>query len=308
MTTTSSSGPLPRDRYPATDAEVAAFARSLEIPGIIDLHVHALPERLQRAVWRYFDRLEDPPWPIVYRETEPTRFELLRDLGVLAHTALAYAHRPGMAANLNEHTLALAEQYEQVIPTFTFHPEDGVADYVDAALGRGGAVAKVHLQVGRFHATDRRLDPVWRMLSRMQVPVVIHAGAVYGVDGGAEYCGADELRRLLDRHPDVVLVVAHVGAPDFRDFVQLAEEVPGLWMDTAMAFGDPPYLGEFPGDLLDRLRAMVDRVVFGSDFPSIPRPVSSQLRGLARLELDQQQMAGLLHDNAVRLLSRRRLD
>lgn len=299
-------GTVPAESYPQDDGEVAAFVAALGLPGIIDLHVHALPERLQAAVWRYFDRLDDPPWPITYRAPEEDRLATLRDLGIMRHTALAYAHRPGMAAALNEHTLRLADEHEQIIPTFTFHPEAGVTDYVEDALERGGAIAKVHLQVGRFHATDPRLDPVWRLLAAERVPVVIHAGAVYGVDGGEQYCGADELRVLHDRHPEVRLVVAHLGAPDFRDFLALAEEVDDLWMDTAMALCDPPYLGAFPEDDLPRLRSLADRIVFGSDFPSIPRPVSSQLRGLSVLQLDATGLRALLHGNAERLLSRSR--
>lgn len=299
-------GRLPAGWLPTSDDEIPTFIDRLGLRGIVDLHVHALPERLQAAVWRYFDGLEDPSWPIVYRLGSDVRLQRLAELGVVRHTALAYAHRPGMAAALNEHTLGLAEQDERIIPTFTFHPEDGVEDYVRAALDRGAAVAKVHLQVGRFHATDPRLDRVWDLLAATQVAVVIHAGAVYGVEGGHEYCGADEIDALLGRHPDLRLVVAHLGAPDFADFLDLAGAREQLWMDTAMAFGSPELIGSFPVSLVDRLRPLVDRLVFGSDYPSIPITIADQLRGLHTIGLDAAGWRALLHDNALRLLSWRR--
>jgi uncharacterized protein len=294
--------PVPPEAFPADDAEVAAFARSLGLPGIVDVHVHLLPERLQKAVWAFFDRLEDPPWPITYRDDEDQRLATLRDLGVIAHTALAYGHRPGVAEWCNQHTLAAAERHAQVLPTFTFHPEEGVDAYVEEALARGGRVAKVHLQVGRFHTTDPRLTDVWRRLEQESIPVVIHASAVYGVAGGEEYCGPDVLRALLERHPDLRLIVAHLGMPDFPDFLALAEEVPSLRMDTSMVLTDPPYGDEVPAELLPRLTAIADRLLFGSDFPAIPHRYAAQVRGLAALRLDAAGLRDLLHDNAARLL------
>lgn len=302
------SEPVAPDRYPATDADVAPFVSSLGLDGIVDIHVHVMPDRMQAAVWSFFDGLDDPPWPITYRAPEPDRRRTLAGLGVRRHTALAYAHRPGVAAWLNDHTLALAGEDERVIPSFTFYPEDGVGDYVDAALGRGGLVAKVHLQVGRFSATDPLLDPVWRRLTDARIPVVLHASAVYGVEGGHEYCGADVVRDLLDRHPDLVLVVAHLGAPDVVDFLDLADEAPTLRFDTAMVLTDPPFgpLSTFTAGSVERVRRIADRLLFGSDFPTIPLPYAGLLRGLRQLELDEDGLRWLLAGHAEELLRRAR--
>ena len=291
--------------WPRTDREVVGFVRSLGLDGLIDIHVHSLPPRLQEAVWAFFDRLDDPPWPIIYRDDEVTRLATLRDLGVIAHTTLAYGHKPGVAAWCNEHTLALAETHPQVIPTFTFHAEPEAADYVTAAIARGGRVAKVHLQVGRFHATDPQLDDVWPQLAAAGIPAVVHASGVYGVDGGHEYCGPDGIRALLERHPDLTIVIAHLGEPDSEGFLTLAEHAPNVWLDTTMVLTDPPYFAPYPAHLLPRLAAIHDRVLFGSDFPSIPHPFVAQVRGLAQLDLDADGLRAILHDNAARLLGRR---
>jgi uncharacterized protein len=288
--------------WPMSDAEVAPFVRSLGLPGIIDIHVHALPHRLQEAVWAYFDRLEDPPWPITYRDDEPTRLATLTDLGVFAHTALAYGHKPGVAAWCNEHTLSLADTHPQVIPTFTFHAEDGSDAYVADAIARGGRIAKVHLQVGRFHATDPRLDGVWPQLVAAGIPAVVHASAVYGVDGGSDYCGPDAIRALLERHPGVTVIVAHLGMPDAEGFLALAEAEPSLRLDVTMTLTDPPYGMDVPASLLPRLAAIHDRVLFGSDFPSIPHEYHAQVRGLAALDLDDAGLRRVLHGNAAALL------
>lgn len=289
---------------PQRDEDVARYVGELGLPGLVDIHVHFAPPSVQRAIWGYFDRLEGPSWPITYRVPAQQRLETLSALGVRLHTALAYAHKPDMAAFLNRYTLDLAAREPAVVPTFTFYPEDTVEAYVGEALDAGGQVAKVHLQVGRFHATDPRLDQVWREVARRRIVVVLHAAAVYGVDGGEEYCGADEVAALLDRHPDLVIVIAHLGAPDFGDFLVLAERTPGLYLDTAMVLTDPPYIGRFPDALHERLLRLHPRILFGSDFPTIPHDYAAQVRGVLTAGWGPEALRGILHDNAVALLER----
>ncbi len=285
---------------PRDDGDVPRFLDELDLDGIVDIHVHFMPDRVQRKVWQRFDELE-PPWPITYRTSAQERLDTLTRLRVRRHTALAYAHRPGMAAWLNEHTLGLADAYEQVVPTFTFYPEEGVDDYVAAALRRGGRCAKVHLQVGKFDANDPRLDEVWWTLADRQVPIVIHAAAVPDGSGGQLWCGPRPVARLLGRHPDLVLVIAHAGAPQLEEFLALVEEAPRLHVDTAMVMPDPPYLWSYPEDLLPRFIAL-DRIAFGSDFPSIPHPYAAQVRGLAKVSPDAAWLRRVLWDTPAGLL------
>lgn len=294
-----------RDAFPGSDAEVPAFLDELGLDGVVDLHVHAMPDRLQQAVWRFFDRLDDPPWPIRYREDEDTRLAQLADLGVVAHTALAYAHRPGMLRWLNDHTLDLADRHSQVLPTFTIFPEAGVTDLTAEAIDRGGAVVKVHTQVGRFHTTDPRLDDAWQLIADARLPVMLHATAVYGVDGGDAWCGIDTVRALLDRHPGLTVLVAHVGMPDHRDAVALAEEADDVHLDLSMTLHDGPVSAPVPDDVLARLHDLAPRLTFGSDFPSIPHDYATQVRALATLGLDDARLRDVLAGNARRLLARR---
>lgn len=282
------------------DEEIPGFLAALAIPGIVDAHVHFLPDNLQQAVWRWFDRLS-PPWPVTYRTSAAERLSFLANVGVRHHTALAYAHRPGMLPFLNDHTLGLAAAVPAVIPTFTIYPEPGVAAETARCLAAGGRCVKVHLQVGGFDAVDPQLDDAWAQLADAGTPIVLHAGAVADGSGNEEWCGPEPVRRLLARFPSLRLVIAHMGAPDQDAFVEIAEAHPGVWLDTAMIFTDPPYLGSSPHHLLDRLDALGDRVVFGSDFPTIPHQLAAQVSGLASLGLGEDWLRGVLWHNGVRL-------
>lgn len=283
-----------------TDDEIPGFLASLGIPGIVDAHVHFLPDSIQDAVWRWFDRVI-PPWPITYRSSADERLKILAELGVRHHTALAYAHQPGMLPFLNDHTLGLAGAVPAVIPTFTIYPEPGVAAETGRSLAAGGRAVKVHLQVGGFDATDPMLDGAWSLLQDAGIPIILHAGAVADGSGNEEWCGPEPVRRLLGRFPSLRLVVAHLGAPDHDAFVALAEEHDGVWLDTAMVFTDPPYLGPSPTHLVDRLGALGNRIVFGSDFPTIPHQFASQVSGLADLGLGDDWLRAVLWTNGLRL-------
>jgi predicted TIM-barrel fold metal-dependent hydrolase len=281
---------------------VAGWLVEQGLPGIVDIHVHAMPDAIQQAVWRHFDTLSDP-WPIAYRQPLDVRLATLGRLGVVKFPTLAYAHRPGVAAWLNDFTLTLAEQDARIVPTFTIYPEAGVDDYVQEAIERGGACVKVHLQVGKFSATDHLLDGAWTALEARRIPVVLHAGAVADGSGGEEWCGPEPVRRLLGAHPGLRLVIAHLGAPDYDSFIDLALEHPEIGLDTANVFSDPPVLGDPPVHRRADLVALGDRVYFGSDFPTIPRPFSAQVSAIAGLGWGEDWVRKVLWSNGARLFA-----
>ncbi len=285
---------------PTLDHDLPGFARALALPGLFDVHVHGMPPRVMAKVRAHFDSLRRPAWPLAYRvdgEAVPTT---LAELGVRNHTALAYAHRPAMAAWLNDYTLALARTHPGVVPSFTFYPEPDVDEYVARALAAGGRCAKVHLQVGAFDAHDPRLDSVWAELERRRVVVVIHAGAVYGGAGSDRYCGPAPVWRLVERFPDLMLVIAHMGAPHHAEFLALAEVAPTVHLDTTMAFSSD-LLGRYPRNLIDRLGPLAEKVLLGSDFPSIPHPYVQAIAAVASLDLGRDWLQRVLWSNGLRL-------
>src|SRR5256885_12911917 len=168
--------------------------------------------RLLRRVWEYFDAagpLVGTAWPIRYRWPDEQRVAHLRALGVLAYSALAYAHRPGMAADLNAWTMEFARATPGCLPSATFYPEPGVVDYVQAALNAGARVFKVHLQVGGFPADEPRLRPVWGLLAEAGVPV---GGAARDAPVATAYTGPAPFAALLAQYPRLTAIVAHLGA------------------------------------------------------------------------------------------------
>jgi hypothetical protein len=289
---------------PEEDSDVPGFWRALGVPGLADVHVHFLPPRLLRRVWQYFDEagpLIGASWPIRYRWSDAERVAHLRSMGVRMFSALAYAHRAGMAADLNEWTLAFGRDTPGCLPSATFYPEPGVARYVREALDAGARIFKVHLQVGGFAPDDPQLDEVWGLLSEARVPVVVHAGHA---PVGTENTGPGPFGSLMARYPELTAIVAHLGAPDYGPFLRMAADYERVALDTTMVFtGFFDKLAPFPaGDLpLARELGMAGKILLGSDFPNLPYPYARQLAGLAGTGLGDDWLRRVCWDNPVAL-------
>ncbi|WP_369217014.1 amidohydrolase family protein [Streptomyces flavofungini] len=288
----------------ASSRDVRLFWERLGLPGIIDVHTHFMPERVLRKVWAYFDRFGDDggvPWPIAYRHTEDRRVALLEEFGVRAFTSMLYPHKAGMAQWLNSWAHDFARRTPRCLRTATFFPEPGAERYVREAVATGARVFKAHVQVGGYDPNDPLLDPVWGLLAEAGVPVVTHCGS--GPEPG-KHTGPEPVAALLARHPGLRLVVAHLGMPEYAEFLALAERYEEVRLDTTMVFTDfSEGLMPFPRAETGRLAALGDRVLLGTDFPNIPYDYLHQLQALERLGLGDDWLRGVVYGNAARLFA-----
>ena len=286
------------------DADVRPLWESLGLPGLVDVHVHFMPKNVLDKVWAYFDAagplVGGGGWPIQYRTDEADRLARLRAMGVRTFPSLLYPHKPDMAAWLNGWAAGFADEHPDVVRTATFFPEPSAAAYVAQALERGARLYKAHVQVGAYDPRDPLLDPVWGQLADAQVPVVVHCGS--GPAPGRA-TGPGPFGAVLARHPRLVAVVAHLGMPEYAEFLALARTYDRVHLDTTMAFSDfVEARMPFPRALLPELADLQDRVVLGTDFPNTPYPYLHQLDVLERLELGDAWLRAVFHDNGARLL------
>ena len=286
------------------DGHLPQYLDALGLEGVIDLHVHFMPGRVQQKVWSFFDRLPDmgePAWPIAYRHPEAQRVQILRDLGVKAFSTLNYAHRPGMAEFLNDYSKQFADTYDDAIHSATFFPEPGVNEMVEQVLDDGARIFKVHVQVGAFSVLDPLLTSAWETIAKAQAPVVIHCGS--GPHGG-EFTGPGPIFELVDRHPELVLVIAHMGMPEYDEFATLAKQAPNVYLDTTMVGTDyaQRVFEPIPENYCETMADLADKVVLGTDFPTIPYNYSHQIEALHNWGLGDEWMRKVLWHNPAKLL------
>jgi predicted TIM-barrel fold metal-dependent hydrolase len=282
------------------DADLPAYAARLGIPGFVDVHTHFMPPAILAKVWAYFDSagpLLGRPWPVTYRGSDDERVEQLRAMGVKRFSALSYAHKPGIAEFMNDWTAEFAARTPDALHSATFYPEPEAATYVPKLIADGVELFKVHVQVGDFAPNDPLLEPVWGALAESGTPIVLHAGS--GPAPG-RHTGPANVEDVLTRHPDLALIIAHLGMPEVSEFLDIANGYANVRLDTTMTFVD--FWGpSVPDGVVSRLAPLQDKILFGTDFPNIPYAYAHQVEALERLGLGDEWMRSVLWHNGADL-------
>lgn len=279
------------------DAEGARL--SPDLPPVVDAHVHLFPDRLFEAIWRWFERYG---WPIRYPLHTPDVIRFQLDRGVSHIIALHYAHRPGMARALNEYMAAVCRAEPRVTGLATVFPgEDDAVTLVTDALDAGLGGLKIHCHVQCIAPDDAAMMPLYALLERRGLPIVVHAGREpasphYACDPYA-LCSASRVERVLQAYPRLKLCVPHLGADEFHAYERLVTRYDNLWLDTTMALA-----AYFDGPLpLRLLHARPERVIYGTDFPILPYAWDRELRQVEQLGLGPERLERLLGGGAVEL-------
>jgi predicted TIM-barrel fold metal-dependent hydrolase len=267
----------------------------------IDVHVHLHPPRLAAAIERHFAR---EGW-VAAHPFDPVKVAAtLAERGVERFCFFSYAHKPGMARELNRWVARTAAGLPGAVGVGTLHPDDPDVDAVAAeatgALGLRGF--KFHHSVQRFHVDDPRLDEVYAAGEAAGTIFVLHVGTMPYRDA---FTGVERFRRVLARFPRLTAIVAHMGAFESPAFLALLDAHPNLFVDTTMALAPAAarYVGCDPSAISDAaLVRYQDRVLFGSDFPLIPYDYDEERRWAWDRALPDVVRRKIFHDNAARLL------
>lgn len=264
---------------------------------MIDVHTHLHPPRLFAAIRRWF--AERSPW-VLEHPTEPREVaRLLHDNGVEKFTFCSYAHKAGIARDLNGWLNATARELGGgAIPLGTVHVEDldPACDMRDA-LRDGCAGLKVHEDVQRFALDDARLAGALDAVAGHEGFVLAHVGHIPWSDDTDD--GPRRIAQVLEKHPKLRVVVAHFGMPDYVRYLDLAKREPRLFLDTTMAFAP-----ESPSRIRvarENVERGARQIVLGTDWPNIPYPYDGDLRGLRELGLDDATLRAITTENARRL-------
>jgi predicted TIM-barrel fold metal-dependent hydrolase len=270
----------------------------------IDVHTHLHPPWLAAAIRRWFEGR--PGWDFQY-PTEPERVAaFLAEQDVDRFVFFSYAHKPGLARELNAWLHDTARRLPAGLPLGTLHPGDpDLLDVVEEALGgyefRG---FKFHINVQRFFPDDPRLWPVYERLLLRGGVLLIHVGSAPWPN---EYDGFPRFERVMTAFPELRVIVAHMGQFETRRHLALMERCPNMYLDTtaAMAAQSPLYRdgpGAGPADVTDAdLVRWQDRILFGSDFPNTPHAYEEERRPIWERPVLEVVHRKIFHDNARRL-------
>lgn len=272
------------------------------LPVVADAHVHVFPPHLFSAVWQWFD---ENAWPIRYRMTTRQIFDFLLGRGLRHIVALQYAHKPGIAAQLNRYMADKCRGYRgNVTGMATVFPgEDNAAQMLRQAFDLGLGGVKLHAHVQCFEMDADYMEPIYALCQSWHKPLIMHVGRepkspAYRCDP-YQICSADRLEKVLTAFPNLKVCVPHLGIDELDAYRRLVAKYDNLWLDTTMVLTD-----YFPlSDAIDLRDYRQDRIMYGSDFPNIPYAWDRELKSISRAGLDATALERVLWKNAARFYS-----
>lgn len=262
---------------------------------IVDVHTHLFPRKLFAAIRSWFAAVD---WDIPYPYQTEQVIELLRGWGVTENWALTYAHKPGVAEDLNRWMGRTQQRFSGVRGFATVHPEDddpqGIIKRALDQYGLNGL--KLHAEVQKLAVDDHRLDGVFALLEERRLPCVLHSG-----DAPYPYSPPnlrfERTEQRLKRQPNLVCVIAHLGAYQTESYLQVLNQYPNLHLEVS--FTNFPGSAKFDTDLL---RPFADRLLFGSDFPNLTFTYADQVAAWLKLDWVREHAEDFFCNNARRLL------
>jgi hypothetical protein len=160
-----------------------------------------------------------------------------------------------------------------------------------------------HPIMGHFRVDDRRLYPLWETIDALKVPVMIDVGTTgmgAGLPGGLGAVIRDAHPAAIDQlaadFPNLTILAAHPGWPWVDEMIAVALHKGNVYWE--MSGWAPKYFPDaIKRDIRGRLR---DKIMFGSDYPSIP--YERLFREWGELGYADEIMEQVFHGNAERIL------
>ena len=160
-----------------------------------------------------------------------------------------------------------------------------------------------HPIMGHFSVDDQRLYPLWETINALKVPVMIDVGTTgmgAGLPGGlgAKIRHAHPLAidNLAADFPNMTIIAAHPGWPWTEEMIAVALHKGNVYWE--LSGWAPKY---FPDSVKRDARGRLqDKVMFGSDYPSIP--YERIFREWHELGYSEAILEKIFHLNAERIL------
>jgi uncharacterized protein len=192
------------------------------------------------------------------------------------------AHNPRrfrLIANLNPHL---------------HHP---ILEELERQLALGAVAVKLHPVHGGFSPTEGVLYLVYERCAELGVPVVFHCGTSTFPGAVNRHGDPGPIDEVLQHVPDLTVVLAHGGRGWWYDAAAfLALHRDNVWIELS---GLPPRKLPVYYARHD-LRRLAAKMIFGSDWPGVPG-IAANLRAIAKLDIDLEDLAGVLGGNARRV-------
>jgi len=151
--------------------------------------------------------------------------------------------------------------------------------------------------------SDPRMEPVYEYCIRHDLPLTMHMGTTFARNAPVDLGRAIHVEPVALRHPDLKMILAHMGHPWFEDCIAVVRKQPNVYAEVSALFYRP---WQYYNILIACQEYKVtDKIFFGTDFPfsavdeSIEglRGINRQVEGTALPRVSQETIDRILHSD-----------
>lgn len=169
-----------------------------------------------------------------------------------------------------------------------------------------------------IYPSDKKLEQVYELALKFNVPVMFHSGLVYRNTGMMKYTDPYSVDEVATNFPDLRIVISHLGDPLIAEAVSVAHKNPNVWLDISGLVSNTTksrdrqekwrkknvsLMKQKIANAIIELSG-VEKIIFGTDWPISSHEAYLALVGQLEEELDlnkteeRQMMSG----NMLRIL------
>jgi predicted TIM-barrel fold metal-dependent hydrolase len=151
------------------------------------------------------------------------------------------------------------------VDPWAMSPQQNV-EHLREMTDRGARGIKLHPVAQRFEPNDPRMRPVYDTCEELGLVVLSHTGSA---KGGEPFAEPGAFADMLEQHPRLTVVLAHLGGGSWRQTLSLARAFPKVAFDLCEII---EWAGAPKAPTDEDLARMIkeigpERVMLGTDFP-----------------------------------------
>ncbi len=265
---------------------------------IIDFHAHCFPDALAPKALAPMQNLTGiTP---CYDGTASGLEAKIKADGVDFAVVCNIATNAHQLPKVNSFAIDINDFSQTLIALGSAHPDSEILEKeLERLLDHDIHGIKIHPEYMPYYVDGPEWDRVFSLCEEMGIFVLSHTGFDY-VSPDRTATTPERVARVLDRHPNLTFIGAHMGGSRF--YPQVLEHLcgrPNLYLDTA-------FMSQLDRNDLYASKIIaahgVDRILFGTDAPwSEPR---TEVEFIKSLGLDRADEEKIFHLNAEKLLFR----
>lgn len=261
---------------------------------IIDCHVHVNQYELMQNIPLLEDRLEK-------LELEMTSNNV--DYALILSSYKVNSERPS-----TKQIIDAIKKYDNlgVVAGFSIdnHTDDDLKNYkrwIKDGLIKG---LKIYAGYEHYYPYDKKYDKVYDTCAEFDIPVMIHTGDTYSPQGKLRYSRPLNLDDVAVDHPDVKIVLCHLGNPWIQDAQEVLYKNKNVYADiSGLVIGDFDHF--FEKMMKEKVAELISYagepkyLMYGTDWPI--SSMDSYLTFVAKLKIKSEFRDLLMYKNAKEL-------